>query len=45
MENKMLESDMTFDEELSPDLFSDIELSANVNNAVNSDCKHLPAYY
>ncbi|XP_011139259.1 poly(ADP-ribose) glycohydrolase isoform X1 [Harpegnathos saltator] len=37
MEGKMSESEITFDEELSADLFSDVELSTSVNNAVNSD--------
>lgn len=34
----MSESEITFDEELSADLFSDVELSTSINN-VNSDCK------
>ncbi|XP_014470896.1 PREDICTED: poly(ADP-ribose) glycohydrolase-like [Dinoponera quadriceps] len=33
----MSESEITFDEELSADLFSDIELSTGINNVVNSD--------
>lgn len=37
----MSESKITFDEELSADLFTDIELSTSVDNAVNSDCKDL----
>lgn len=36
--------DITFDEELSADLFSDIELSTSVNIAVNSDCKDSLVY-
>lgn len=41
LKNRMSESEITLEEELSPDLFSDIELSQSTNN-VNSDCKNLP---
>jgi len=42
LESRMSESEIIFEEELSVDLFSDIELSQSTNNVANSDCKNPP---
>jgi len=40
LESRMSESEIIFEEELSVDLFSDVELSQSTNNVANSDCKN-----
>lgn len=39
LEGRMSESERTFEEELSMDLFSDVEVSQSTNTAATSDCK------